>query len=414
MFALHETTQRRVCRVSFILLCVVPTLLTLAGIAYSNRPWRQADWQRTLAQRFHVRAVLDDISRPQPGVTKLTNLQFADLRTAAPLGSIDKLSFGRQKSRQTFHAEHLVVEAEQLPSLSTAIAMWLATGELEPLEFLADQLTITGSSLRTLQLKNVSITSVTTETHGQQFQLKALDPRGKTLQLALASDNGQLRCLVDAQQASLPAWLVGKLVPGLSGCGDASFQGEISATCENQHTHGKLQGQLRNVDLQTWIGSEGPHRLQGVAQFQLEQLEWLDDGIQVAQGNIKGGRGASSFSLLLNAHDICDCATGPTWGTLSSESEDKLVPFDQMSFSFQMSDAGIAVAGHCEEGALMTFDQIPLLFAPSLVRPVGELVQLLDNRRQPGWLPATRKAHDMAEKLPLPGDEARDPENSRR
>ena len=407
MFALHETTQRRVCRVTFLTFCVVPTLLTLVGIAYCNRPWRQADWQQTLAQRLHVRATLDEISRPLPGVTKLTNLHLADLRTNHPLGSIEKLSFHRQNYRLTLHADHLVLEAEQLPAFVSAIATWLATGELELLDFHAEQLTINGPSLRVVQLKDLSIASVYSDSTGQQFQLKAMDDAGETFQLTLESQGGTLRCLVDAQQAALPAWLLGKFVPGLSGCGDATFHGTLTATYENQHTQGKLKGQLSNVDLQTWIGNDGPHHLQGVAQVQLEQIEWLDEGILVAQGNIKVGRGTSSFSLLLNARDICGCTTGPTWETLNSKFVDKPIPFDQLSFSFRMNDAGIAVTGHCEEKALMTFDQIPLLFAPLQLRPVGELVQLLDYRRQPGWLPATRKAHVMAGKLPLP-------ENSRK
>lgn len=414
MFALHETTQRRVCRVTFIVLCVVPTLLTLVGIAYCNRPWRQSDWQRTLAQSLHIRATLDDITRPSPGVTELTHLQLADLRTDHPLGSIDKLKFHRQNSRLTLHANHFTLEAEQLPDFVTAVSTWLATGELEPLDFEADRLTIMDSSLRTLVLRELTINSDTTDSQGQHFRLTALDDEGKHIQLSLESEQGRLHFVVDAQQVPLPAWLLGKLVPGISGCGDATFLGRISATSESQTTSGKLEGIFSNIDLQTWIGNDGPHRLRGVAQLELEQLDWSDGRIEMAQGSIKASRGASSFSLLLNARDICGCATGPTWETLSRESEDTLVPFDQLSLSFQLSSTGIAVAGLCKEGAILTLGQISSLFAPSQVRPVGELVQVFDYRHQPGWLPATRRAHDMAEKLPLPGDESRDPENSRR
>ncbi len=414
MFALHETTQRRVCRVMFVILCIVPTLLTLVGIAYCNRPWRQADWQRTLAQKFHVRAVLDDITLPRPGVTELTNLLLADLRTNSPLGSINKLNFQRNHSRLTLHADHLTVEAQHLPDLVMAVSTWLATDELGPLDFQADHLTITGPSLHAVELNRLTIRSEATDSQSQRFQLKALDDAGKTIQLALESEQGVLGCIVDAQQVPLPAWLVGKLVPGVRGCGNATFHGKISATSENQLVHGKLRGKFEQVDLQSWIGNNGPHRLQGRAQFDLSQLDWSGDRIEIAQGSIKAGQGASSFSLLLNARDICGCVTGPTWESLKPDTEQELVAFDQMALSFQMNSTGLAVAGLCKEGALMTVGETPLLFAPSQARPVGELVQLLDFRRQPGWLPATRKAHALAGKLPLPGEEARDPEDLQR
>jgi len=409
MFTLHETTQRRVCRVTFLVLCVVPTLLTLIGVAYCNRPWRQADWQQTLAQSLHLRAVLVDVTRPLPGVTELKNLQLADLRTNLPLGSIDLLSFRRQNSRRTLHADHLVIESEQFPAFATAIATWLATGEREPVDFRADRLTLNGPLLRMVQLKNLSITSLAIESPGQRFQLHALDEAGEALQLVLENNNGTLHCLVDTRQVPLPAWLLGKLVPGISGCDEATFQGTVSITSESQHLQGKLQGQFRNVDLHTWLGTASPHRLQGVAQLHLEQLTWSGNRIETARGSLEAGRGASSFSLLRNAHELCRCVTGPTWSTLKPATKESLVPFDQLALSFQMNRSGITVAGQCAPTALMVRGEIPLLLAPpqGTVLPVGLLVVLLDYRHQPGWLPATSRAHDMAGKLPLPESSTR-------
>ncbi len=403
MFALHETTQRRVCRVTFIALCVVPTLLTLVGIAYCNRPWRQVDWQRTLAQSLHVRAELGDITRPRPGMTELWQLQLADLRTDAPLGSIDKLSFHRKNSRLILHADHLTIEAKQFPALVTAISTWLATGELGPLDFQAEQLTVTGPSLHTLKLKNLSIRSETTDAEGQQFQLKALNASGEMIQLALESEQGKLRCIVDAQQVPLPAWLVGQLVPGVRGCGNATFLGKISATSENQHVDGKLQGTFKQVDLQAWGGLDGPHRLQGMAQVDLEQLDWSDGSLEMVRGRIEGAGGAISFSLLKEMVKLFACTPAVDWQTLEPATPETLIPFNQLAFRFQMSSAGMSLAGECPNGELLIGQGSPLLFGPGEDAPfaVAQFVQLF-HPSQHGWMSDTRGGNDMARELPLP------------
>ena len=403
MFALHETTQRRVCRVTFIALCVVPTLLTLVGIAYCNRPWRQSDWQRTLAQRLHVRAELGDITRPRPGMTELGNLQLADLRTDARLGSIDTLSFHRKDSRLILRADHLTIEAKQLPALVTAVSTWLATGELGPLDFEAEQLTITGPSLHTLELMDLTIHSVAADAEGQQFQLKATGDTGETIQLGLASEQGKLRFVVDAQQVPLPAWLVGQLVPGVRGCGNAMFLGKISATSENQHVDGKLQGTFEQVDLQSWIGSDGPHRLQGIAHVDFEQLDWSNDSLEMVRGKIEAARGATSFSLLKEMVKLFACTPETDWQALEPATPETLIPFDQLAFRFQMSSAGMSLTGACANGELLISQGSPLLFGPEEDAPfaVAQFVQLF-HPSQHGWMSDTRGGNDMARELPLP------------
>ena len=412
MFALHETTQRRVCRVTFVAICLVPTLLTLVGIAYCNRPWRQSDWQRTLAQSLHIRATLDDITRPSPGLTQLTHLRLADLRTYHPLGSIDKLKFQRQNSRLTLHADHLILEAKQLPAFVMAVSTWLATGELELLDFEADRLTILDSSLRTLVLNDFSISSETTDSQGQHFGLTAFDETGKHIQLVLESEQGRLYFVVDAQQVSLPAWLVGKLVPGVGGCGEATFHGKISATSKNQITHGELQGKFEQVDLQTWIGNDGPHRLQGMAQVDFQQLDWSDGSLEKVRGKIEAIGGATSFSLLDAIFSLEDakgkifaCSPAANWQTLKPATSDTLIPFDQLAFRFQMSSAGMSLAGECANGELLISQGSPLLFGPGENAPfaVAQFVQLF-HKAQHGWMSDTREAHAMAKELPLPGE----------
>ena len=249
----------------------------------------------------------------------------------------------------------------------------------------------------------MSLRSETTDASGQQFQLKALDASGETIQLGLASEQGKLRFVVDAQQVPLPAWLVGQLVPGVRGCGSATFLGKISATSENQHVDGKLQGTFEQVDLQNWVGLDGPHRLQGMAHVELEQFDWSDGSLEMVRGKIESTGGATSFSLLDAMVKLFACVPAANWQTLGPATSETLIPFDQLAFRFQMSSAGMSLTGECPNGELLVGQGSPLLFGPGEDAPfaVAQFVQLF-HQAQHGWMSDTRGAHRMASELPLP------------
>ena len=417
MFALHETTQRRVCRVGFLVLCVLPILLTLATVVYCNRPWRQTDWQQTLAQQLHVRAEIENVSRPRPGNVVLTNLQLADLRSRKPLGAIDKLRLLHVDSRWILYAEHLSLEAEQLPALATAMAIWLETHDALPLDFHADRLTIRNASQQDVQLLELAISSDVSSAQRQRFRCTAQNKAGKKIQLVLDCEPQTLRCNINTRKLALPAWLIGSLVPGVSGMSDANFTGIITSLIEaeskGQKFTGKLKGVFDQVDLQTWVGEDCPHRLQSKAQVTLEQWTWTEGRIEFVQGSITANSGASSFSFLENACKLCGCRKGPKLDSLRPAALNEFVPFDRLSLNFQMNHTGIRVVGSAVDGAILSQGQTPLLYALRQDQgplPVGLLVTLLEYQQQPGWLPATRRAHAMAEKLPLPGDSIEDPQ----
>jgi len=410
MFALHETTQRRVCRVTFLVLCVVPTLLTLVGIAYCNRPWRENDWQRALRQKLHVRVSLDDISSPRPGLTVLKNVRLGDLRTDRTLGVVNELCFHRKDSRLLLHAEHLAIEAEHLPAFSAALSTWLATDVLVPLDFQADELTITNTSMQTLQLENLVATGDKGDAGTHRYRLQA-QQGGEILQILLDNQGGRLHGSLDTRRASLPAWLIGSLVPGFAGCGEARFSGEVIVENENHDLHGELRGEFEGVNLQQWIGVGSRHHIQGVCEVQLQALTWSRAGITKAQGKISSGSGAASYSLYqaLASPKLFQCTPGPGWKTLGPTSPEELIFFDQLAVSFQVTSAGILLAGKCPDGALMTAGRGSLLYGPpeGSLLPVANLVQLFHDPRQ-GWLPDTRGAHEMSKELPLPESQGRE------
>ncbi len=405
MFALHETTQRRVCRVTFLLACVLPILATLAVVVYSNRPWQEADWQRTLDQSFHIRAQLDHYATPRPGVAEFTNLRLADLRTNHPLASVAKLRSCHQDNRLSLQAELIELEAEQLPALATTLATWLATDQIQPFELRVERLTIVSKSFQALPLQGLTIRSDGVSPKRQQFLAKAFDSEGNAVQLKLVADRVALQCRLVAQQSALPCWLVGKLVPGLRNFGEAMFTGQISAQSEDHGLHGKLSGNLAHVDLQTWFGERGPHRLEGQAQIQLRQFAWSDNGIKRIEGTMHAQQGAVNDSLLNGMSKLFGCNAGPAFQLFQEVTPESLLPFDQLAIQFRVDSNGIVLTGAGANDALLSNKGKTMLYGPQREQAfaVANLVQLF-HRAQHGFFPDTRGSLDMATELPLPGD----------
>jgi hypothetical protein len=414
MFSLHESTQRRVCRVAFVVCAVLPTLATLSFVAYVHRPWREADWQRTLSQRLHVRVAVDEVASPQPGVKRLHNVRLADLRSERPLGSLNEIRAQWRGSQLTLTADELRIEAGQLPILAAAIATWIAIDSLPVAELQADRLTVVDAGQRSVTFKNVRLhgeaNGARTGRLAVQAELSRIEQGTIPLSLRLLVEqrDGATVAVLDTGGARVPAWLLLDLLPSLSRCVDATFAGSLRLEGDSQNLCGTLRGQFDNVALNQWIGPGTSHRVQGTASVTLDQLQWRAGRVEKVVGNLRAERGAVSLSLLADVVKRLFFLPGAQLGNLELGVGDELQTFDELACSFQLTDAGITIGGECPlggdgaPGCVLAVGGRPLLVEsryPNL--PVAQLVQVL-SQPAASWLPASQEAHDMAGKLPLP------------
>lgn len=411
MFSLHETTQRRVCRVAFLALCVVPTLWTLAWIAWFHRPWRQDDWRRALSQQFHVRAAVEDIQSPRPGVTTIAKLEIADLHSGRSLAAISELRIKSGRSRISQSARRVEIQAGEIPAFATSIGTSLDDARLPPLDFHAEELTIVGPRGELVELSNLCVLG---EATGQlQFSAETLGTgQGGapavvrlTAQSQRDSETPQLHIAIDAQQAQLPAWLVADLIPGIGRCESATFTGSIQLDRNTSSNTGKLQGRFANVDLRQWLGPLTPYQLEGIGSVQLDQFEWQAGRIMSVAGQLRAGRGRVDRALLQGLAERMYCVTGEQ--PASDKAPNRMQVFDELGCGFKVTSAGIALAGLCrtpggETGCLLTTGDRPLLTQPAQANvPLARLFQVV-MPPPTGWLPLSREAVEMATGLPLP------------
>ena len=411
MFPLHETTQRRVCRVLFIVCCVLPTLLTVGWIAHFYRPWRLSDWQQMLTQQLHLHATVSGIASPQPGVTTLTGVQLSDLRSDKSLGRIGQLHSQWQDSRLSLHADLLEIEVLQLPQVAEALATWLSTSESVPLDVQIDRVVFLGGPFASATWKNLRLTSAAAGDRGKRVTLK-VDPAaaGLPVQLVVEHQGGpagpSLQAELDTLESSFPAWLLADLIPGgVHRSPAANFAGKVQFKWLARQMQGTLQGQFSEVDLAQWLGSATPHRLQGIATLKLKKLVWQGRRIQLAEGQLQATRGATNRSLLAATNKLLECPTTPKFERMiagrNESGSDELVPFDQLGFSFRLDSTGLGITSQSPSGCLLSHQGEQLMQVPPSSLPVTRLVRLL-YLPVAGWLPDTQEAHNMASELPLP------------
>ncbi len=401
MLLFHETTQRRVCRVLFLICGVLPALLTCGWIGYVYRPWRLADWQQTLSHELHVRVTVGGLARPRPGVTRLDDVCLADLHSGRPLARLATVTGHWEDRRLCLAAEVLEVEVEQLPQLARALGTWMATSARTSLALRADRLKFVTAAAADTAWSKFQFSTAHAGPSGFHVRLQAQPTAaGPPVRMRLASQSADaaawLQATLDVRETGVPAWLLAQLVPGgWQRMGAAKFQGQAELAWHPSYQQGTLQGRLVGVDLARWLGDETDRQLQGVAHLELRQVVWQDQQLQRVEGSLQAASGRASPALLVAAEKIMGCTLTPALHAHAARSGGDFFPFDELAFRFQLSRNGIQLAGACAPGGLMVHQNQPLVLEPSTIMPLAQLVQLL-HLPVAGWLPDTQAAQATA------------------
>lgn len=397
MFSLHERTQRKVCRMAFVVLCTVPTFVTLCWMLYFHRPWQEQDWRRALESALHVRIEVAHISAPRPGERTIESVRLATLQGREPLAEVEELNIAATDSLAMASA---TVHWDRLATLVQTGEVWLAGEGFQPARWKIARLTLVNSSGMTCHLRDLRCEAKRGLKGVRQWMVEAKHD-GKPVRLLVERDlSGNFHTTIDAQQAALPAWLLAR-IPGGSRWDEAMFTGTIRLHRDGSQGTGELRGEVAGIDMRRWLASDA---LQTIATLHLARLTWKDNRIETVQGTLDAANGQISHNLLtlLEEKFRCRVALDP-----SQRNQDEFQPFDKLSCQFQLNTEGLTITGRyawgeTEKGCVMTTAGQPLVSIPTIpTLPLAQLVQLVI-RHDPYWLPANREATDMAEKLPLP------------
>jgi hypothetical protein len=202
----------------------------------------------------------------------------------------------------------------------------------------------------------------------------------------------------------MPARLLAAVAPGFDQFGKlASFEGAVRWTFDQRSVRGSTSGRIEKADLATLLPSGSPHELRGLATIALEELRWNGERLERLTGSIRSDRAQASRSFVDALEKAFHCPR-PGVGQASAI-ESSILELDAIAMRFQLDDRGLTLMGECPataSGCLALSGGRPLVLQPPFRDiPAGVLVQAL-SAAPTAWIPATREAVKMADRLPLP------------
>jgi hypothetical protein len=229
-------------------------------------------------------------------------------------------------------------------------------------------------------------------------RLTLLPSSGSGVEIALTLETGPIGVAASA---------LAVLAPGFGQFGnDAVLVGKAQWLIEGGEQHGVVEGRVLQADLAGVLSANSPHRLRGRATVELAEMKWHDERVERLAGAVLADQASISRSLVEAAVTNFRCGRG-TEGQPEAD-DPTMIIVDHLGIRFDLNGEGLTFWGVCpsessmEEGCMAVSGLQSLLIAPPLRNwHVGWLVQTL-MAPPSGWLPATREAVEMADRLPLP------------
>jgi hypothetical protein len=410
MFALNDRTRRLICRTAFLAACVLPALGVLVwSTILRGTPQRRA-CEATLSRAIGLRATVESVAYPRPGITLYEGVELADAETGAPLIRCRFLEAGGNGG-----VTACVVSQPEFDALRL-VDFW---------QLLASQLREADGTRRLVRISAGQATlhwpagSQTLAECLAQFDLPGPPdaPRIAMLSFRVAGQDAVepvrlkiVRTLKNSQPvtsvefhtagAALPVDMLAAALRTANHLGSrAKFSGSVWFTETAEGIEGELTGQLTDVDFQQFVTEQFPHRLSGTAAITIQKARFGRGRLEEAAGTLSAGPGAISRSLITAAathlHLVRGSAPEPT-GSLS--------PYEELAVAFVIDSSGITLHGQCQGAAgaiLQSHDGVLLSEATGPSGPVVALLRMLVPESEV-QVPATRESDWLAARLPLP------------
>ncbi len=115
---MHERTERALCRLAFLALCALPTMLTIGVAGWTRTPWhyrRQiAALEQTLQLRLGLEVEVGGLRCPAPGVWELQRVILRDPETGDEVARVREVAYAVISERVIVHLSQPEIKSAQL------------------------------------------------------------------------------------------------------------------------------------------------------------------------------------------------------------------------------------------------------------------------------------------------------------
>ena len=346
---MHEATQRRLVRTTFVLTCLVPTL----GIVGWAIAWRldihAHRLQQQLGQQLGVLVQTSQLNHPRPNLVQIGRVELLDPETNERIASLHHVELSTTSDQRVITVDQAAVDGSQLARIGQLMRMRLSQqnpsrGRLRKLScrrvkivdnadsVLLHDLTSTDRSLEATVRTSLSFAMVD-QTDAPRVEIAIVRDR------ALSVPATQID--LDTGKTSIPVGILSRSVKQRLGP-KTTFRGTCRIEYRDDQWHRSVvAGSLDQVDSQRWIIEPIPYRLSGQGTVELQLLELSRQGIEQATGRLKIEEGTIDVDLLRSLAD-------PQYGLITLDPTIKLnsgqpFAFRDLAINVQMDSSGLRI-----------------------------------------------------------------------
>ncbi|MGV3486616.1 MAG: hypothetical protein ACO1RT_19520 [Planctomycetaceae bacterium] len=354
---MHERTRRAVARLLFVLVCAMPTVITLLTVLMTFTPWfanyRRERLQAALSQRIGLTVEIESVEHPAPGTLRLNGVTLREPETKSEVAKVRIVTWVGTDVKVALRLSQPEVQSSMLPFAWRVIhERFLCQPELTrlPVRMAADDLTL-HSRTGPLTLRDVDAWLRPIEDGAEatiQWRPAGLadaapvsisvvrDRSSKTPATDWTMNTGDVPLVCSALADYLPA--MRSLGP------DATFMGTMRWQLSDAGWMIDLGGShFDHVDLGTVMQGMA-HRLSGRASIELRTCR-IEPGQDLdITGTLVAGAGFVSQSLLGELRSQLDFEVAP-----GSEGDTRDWPYDVLAVRFDLIGADMTLEGICHK-----------------------------------------------------------------
>lgn len=399
---MHDRTRRTLCRLLFLAMVVVPTVVVATWSIYANSRLgiesRRERWQQRFEQLLGVDVTVESVRPTIPGTVELDGLRFALPGDKEPLVTIGKLRLTTGEIR-IVQLENVHVAASQLDFWVDWLERTTRQMNLDDLvRVVATNVVVDHESEKDTFAEVVGVLEKR-ETGSQAiFNLWRDESQGDPLALQLVHEpheQRQSRWILQTGSTPLPVRLLAGQLAVLSRLGSESmFDGQLTCVKGEHGERVELVGKFQAVDLARLSGLPASGMLSGRGQLQMKQCWVLDGSCQKLDAVLSAETGTVDVTWLN--------ATARRWGMPTQQATRGMQEFSDLYCHLELDGNGFRIRGQAEgddQGALLRLADRVLLKQPRIGwLSVAQMVELLVPGSQE-QLPATRHTARLLEAI---------------